>query len=372
MGDAPSSMRGKKIDAKPMFEALHDFAEQTASAPAELQLAEHTLETKIGMQRTADECRLLSENTKYRELADAHAGKIAKLATTYTKVDKKAQDMMDKNREAAKAVGRHIKCMMSAITNGLTEEETTDSMKADLDEIIKSIEQIQQSTGDLGEIAKLMAAEVAVEQEDLRESVKEIQELMEIDKEKEGGREKAFLLCVLAAPMTGGMSLIAGSAFLAGAEVATRDNLQGSRSQDYLVNMHQQLDEVVLSLGMRNEEYLKIVKALKELKTSLNRGAKLQIADVADLEFIANRTTGNIDAITDSYDAICDQTTDTKRLKAIKDDSHQRAKIVTLRDDASTAAPSSASSSGGDSRSTSPGTREVAPGQSSVVIEEVN
>merc|ERR1719428_1908940 len=98
------------------------------------------------MERTADECRLLSENQKYRELADKHASSVAKLATTYKKVDKKAFDVMEKNRECAKEVGRHIKCLMSAITNGLEDDEDTvnaPNLKKDLAEIVKNIDQMK-------------------------------------------------------------------------------------------------------------------------------------------------------------------------------------------------------------------------------------
>lgn len=65
-------MQGKKADATPLFIALEELGD---AKPAEFTLAECTLETKIRMERTADECRLLSENRKYREIADEHAKK---------------------------------------------------------------------------------------------------------------------------------------------------------------------------------------------------------------------------------------------------------------------------------------------------------
>merc|ERR1719161_1400663 len=307
------------------------------------------------MERTADECRLLSENQKYRELADRHASSVAKLATTYQKVDKKAFHVMEKNRECAKAVGRHIKCLMTAITNGLEEDETVNApnLKKDLAEIVKNVEMMKVSTAELGEMAKLMAAEVAVEQDHLKETVKAIEEMVSMDKEKEGGREKAFLLSVLAAPMTGGVSLLLGGAFLAGMEVATRDGLQGARSRRYLLGMHEQLDEVCVGLGGRCEQFERIVKALNVLKDSLERGAKIQVCDCEDLVNIANQTTGNLEAIADSYDDVLGQQDDSSRLKAIQDDVKARKLAI---EDVSTAASSRQSS-----RSTSPASVECGP-----------
>lgn len=367
MGNTPQTMRGKKVDARPAFEALHDFAD-TNGTSAEFALAECTLGTRICMERTADECRLLCENDKYREMADEHAERIAKLAVTYSTVDKKAFDIMEKNKETAKTVGRHIKCMMSAITNGLEDEDSTvptADLKKDLDEIIKSVQNMEASTTQLGDIAKIMAAEVALEQEQIQESVEKIRNMVGCDKEKEGAREKGFLLCVLAAPMTGGMSLLGAGAFLAGAEVASRDGTQGERSGNYLMNMHENLENVIAGLGGRCEEYVRITKALKVLKDSLDRGAKIQIHDFEDLQAVANKTAGNLDAIADSYDGILGQTDDKNRLKALHDDGKYRQ--IHLKDDVSTTASSASSSRA--SRSTSPGSSTETP---SIVIEEVN
>lgn len=322
-------MKGQRADATPLFLALEELGD---SKPAEFTLAECTLETKIRMERTADECRLLSENRKYREIADEHAKKVAKLAVTYQKADKRAFDVMEKNRECAKQVGKYIESMMSrkayrkAISNGLEEEETenTNHIKKDLDEIVACIENMQKNTGELCELARLMAAEVAMEHAELEESVKKVEEMIGKDDEKEGARTKVAILCLLAAPLTGGASLIGTGLFAAGAEVAKRDGLQGRRSSEYLVNMQHQLEEVCICLGGRCEEYLGIAKKLHILKDSLDRGAKIQISDSKDLMTLAGRTTGKLEAITDSYSDVLCQQDDSSRLKAIQDDCQAR------------------------------------------------
>lgn len=289
--------------------------------------------------------------------------KVAKLATTYQKADKKAFDVMERNRECAKQVGRYVEGMMrrkayrKAISNGLEDEETenTNHIKKDLDEIVTCIQNMQRNTAELCDLARVMAAEVAMEHADLEESVKKVEQMIGHDDEKEGARTKVALLCVLAAPLTGGASLLGAGLFAAGAEVAKRDGLQGRRSSEYLVNMQQQLEEVCICLGGRCEEYLNIAKKLHILKDSLDRGAKIQISDSKDLMNIGIRTTGKLEAITGSYDDVLSQHDDCSRLKAIQDDTRVRK---ALSDDWNTAASSKSS-------------RPASHPSSTVTIEEV-